>query len=65
MTDTERRYRISNTSSGLYLGTYSGASREEALDALARDAGYRDQAHAAEVVGGMTDDLLVEVEEGA
>ena len=36
------RYLIENIKSGLILGSYDGASEDEALDAMARDAGYID-----------------------
>lgn len=41
-----RCYRITNTFSGLVLGTFKAEDEDGALDALARDAGYRDYEHA-------------------
>jgi hypothetical protein len=43
-------YRIIS-SAGVNMGTFEGATEAEALDAMARDAGYRDSAEAAEVAG--------------
>ena len=39
-------YSIQSNVTGLHLGTYEADSREAALDAMARDAGYTDYAHA-------------------
>jgi hypothetical protein len=52
------RYRITNATSGLCLGVYAGDSPAEALDAMARDAGYSDHAHATRSAGPA--DLVVE-----
>jgi hypothetical protein len=38
------QYQITNTVSGQRFGVYDGATEQEALDALARDAGYADDA---------------------
>jgi hypothetical protein len=43
-------YRIIS-SAGVDMGTFEGATEAEALDVMARDAGYRDSAEAAEVAG--------------
>ena len=46
------RYRISNRNSGIVLGIYAGETVAAALDAMARDAGYRDYAAALDVAPG-------------
>jgi len=33
-------YEISNSTSGIIIGTYEGETAEAALEAMARDAGY-------------------------
>ena len=43
------RYQITNTATGETLGTYVAASKRDALDQMARDAGYRDYDHAKRV----------------
>ncbi len=44
-----KTYSIGNTISGADLGAYEGATEAEALDAMARDAGYTDYAEAQSV----------------
>lgn len=46
------RYQIENTISGVVLGVYEGASKADALDAMARDCGYRDYADCCAVADG-------------
>jgi len=50
-------YTISNAISGMVLGVYEGASKDDALDTLARDAGYEDYFDACES-GFDGDDLI-------
>lgn len=54
------RYRISSSHSSVELGVYEGANEAEALDAMARDAGYADHAAACEVAPVEDDELLIE-----
>jgi hypothetical protein len=53
------RYRIENTSSSVVLGEYRAASEQEALDALAFDAGYPNYAEAEKVVPSLDGEILV------
>jgi hypothetical protein len=46
---TMTTYRIENPTTGVCLGDYQGATAQEALDAMARDAGYADYAEAQTV----------------
>lgn len=39
------RYRIENLHGGMDLGVYEGGSEAEALDAMAKDAGYESYEH--------------------
>lgn len=44
-------FSITNRSSGLCIGDYQGRNADDAIDAMARDAGYDSQAHAAATLG--------------
>lgn len=46
-----KKWKIENRVSGVNLGVYEGPTQGDALDAMARDAGYRDYAEACEVTG--------------
>lgn len=52
-------YRVINTVSGVDLGVYEGESVSDALEALARDAGYRDVVEMNEVTGSDNSDLVI------
>jgi hypothetical protein len=56
-------YSITNRTSGLHLGDYLGMDVADAIDAMACDAGYDSQAHAAAALGttvaALNADLIV------
>lgn len=52
-------YRVFNSISAHVFGDYEAATAADALDVVARDAGYADHAAACEVVG--RDDLTAEI----
>lgn len=56
-----RIFEITNRTSGHVFGRYFGRDEVAALDSLARDAGYRDHAHACEVAGGAGELVVREV----
>lgn len=60
MTSTANTYRITSLA-GQDMGAYPGATPGEALDAMARDAGYADQAAAAAVAGPFDGEVKPEV----
>lgn len=53
------KYLITNTRSGVALGVYEGNSEAEALDAMARDAGYSDYAECCEVAPASEGEIVV------
>ena len=52
-------FEIINTSSGLSLGIFEAPSDHDALDAMAREAGYANHADAQRATGDMGNDLMV------
>ena len=54
-------YSITNRTSGLHLGTYLGMDVADAIDAMACDAGYDSQAHAAAALGTTVEALFAEL----
>lgn len=55
-----RRYRITNTRTGVDLGVYSADDEQGALDAMSREAGYADHADACAVAPVEPGELFVE-----
>ncbi len=55
-------YRIVCRTSHAYLGSYEGETREDAIDAYIRDAGYTSVDAAAEVVGQSRETFLRELD---
>ena len=55
--DAPRDYLITSRSTGAVLGTYEGETPADAIDAFCRDAGYRDTAHAADVLSQSVDEF--------
>lgn len=55
-------YEITNARIGVALGVYEGATEAEALDAMARDAGYADYAECCEVVPARDGEIVVRVQ---
>ena len=53
------KYLITNSRSGMDLGVYKGDTEEEALDAMARDAGYSDYAECCEAAPAREGEIVV------
>ena len=53
-------FSITNRVSGHCFGVYPGETPEQALDALAVDAGYADHAEAVRETAGDPDELVAE-----
>lgn len=53
------KYQIENTSSGIILGVYEASSKEEALDLMAREAGYASYEEAQEAAPSRPGEILV------
>lgn len=58
---TTRTYSVFNSATRACLGDYDATSAQHALDLCARDAGYRDHAHACQVTGDRPDALVAHV----
>jgi hypothetical protein len=56
---TMKSYQIHNRNSGLTLGVYEANSEADALDAMARDAGYADYADLCEVAPASEGEIVV------
>lgn len=52
-------YRIADNISGTILGDYEGDTPDDALDAMARDAGYADYAAACEAAPAKEGEISV------
>ena len=53
------KFQIGNTASDVILGVYEADDKQGALDAMARDAGYRDYAHADEIAPSNNGEIVV------
>jgi hypothetical protein len=57
---TMEKYRIWS-GAGEFVGTYSGKTVKGALDAMARDCGYRSMADAVRIVGKSAKNMITEM----
>lgn len=57
------KFIIGNKLSGVNLGTYEAETQAEALDAMARDAGYANYADIGPAISGGDDLVITEVAE--
>jgi hypothetical protein len=53
------RFKIENTVSGTVIGEFDADDEQDALDAMAREAGYRDHAEACEVAPTSSSEMRV------
>lgn len=58
------KFNICNQLSGVDMGTYEGETADDALDAMARDVGYRDYAEACKVAPVADGEIIVEEVDG-
>lgn len=54
-----KTYEITNTKSGFVLGRYDAETEAEALEIMARDAGYKTYAEACEVAPAEDGEIVV------
>lgn len=54
-----KKFNICNQHSGVDMGTFDGETESDALDAMARDAGYSDYAEACKVAPAAEGEIIV------
>ena len=57
------KFRIHNKITGMDFGDYEADSEADALDAMAKDAGYADYKSACEVTGSLGEMVAVLIED--